>query len=93
MYNDVDNGGQIGGVQVKEVKIMLKGVEKIAEFVNIMERLGVNADLGQGRIRIDARSMIGVMAMDTTGPITLSINESEDVVEKVLKKIDAYLVK
>lgn len=82
-----------GGVQVKEVKIMLKGVEKIAEFVNIMERLGVNADLGQGRIRIDARSMIGVMTMDTTGPITLSINESEDVVEKVLKKIDAYLVK
>ena len=78
---------------MKEVKIMLKGVEKIAEFVSIMERLGVNADLGQGRIRIDARSMIGVMAMDTTGPITLSINESEDVVEKVLKKIDAYLVK
>lgn len=78
---------------MKEVKIMLKGVEKIAEFVYIMERLGVNADLGQGRIRIDARSMIGVMAMDTTGPITLSINESEDVVEKVLKKIDAYLVK
>ena len=78
---------------MKEVKIMLKGVEKIAEFVSIMESLGVNADLGQGRIRIDASSMIGVMAMDTTGPITLSINESEDVVEKVLKKIDAYLVK
>ena len=27
---------------MKEVKIMLKGVEKIAEFVNIMERLGVS---------------------------------------------------
>ena len=93
MYNYVDNGGQIGGVQVKEVKIMLKGVEKIAEFVNIMERLGVNADLGQGRIRIDARSMIGVMVMDTTNPITLSINESDDVVEDTLKKIDSFVVK
>ena len=93
MYNYVDNGGQIGGAMVKEVKVMLTSVERIVEFVNIVEKLGVNADLGQGRIRIDARSMIGVMAMDTTGPITLSINESEDVVEKVLKKIDAYLVK
>ena len=93
MYNYVDNGGQTGGAQMKEVKVMLTSVERIVEFVNIMERLGVNADLGQGRIRIDARSMNGAMAMDTTGPITLSINESEDVVEKVLKKIDAYLVK
>ena len=78
---------------MKEVKIMLKGVEKIAEFVNIMERLGVNADLGQGRIRIDARSMIGVMVMDTTNPITLSINESDDVVEDTLEKIDSFVVK
>lgn len=78
---------------MKEVKIMLKGVEKIAEFVNIMERLGVNADLGQGRIRIDARSMIGVMAMDTANPIILSINENDDVVDDTLKKIDTFLVK
>ena len=78
---------------MREVKIMLKSVEKIAEFVNIMERLGVNADLGQGRIKIDARSMIGVMAMDTTNPITLSINENDDVVEDTLKKIDSFLVK
>lgn len=78
---------------MKEVKITLKGIEKIVEFVNIMERLGVNADLGQGRIKIDARSMIGVMAMDTKNPITLSINESDSVVENVIKKIDAFLVK
>lgn len=58
---------------MKEIKVMLTGVERIAEFVNIMERLSVNADLGQGSIRIDARSMMGVMAMDTMSPITLSI--------------------
>ena len=72
---------------------MLTSVEKIVEFVNIMERLSINADLGQGRVKVDARSMIGVMAMDTTHPITLSINESDDIVDDVLKRIDAFLVK
>ena len=78
---------------MKEVKIILKGTEKIAEFVNTMGKIGVNADLGQGNIKVDASSMIGVMAMDTKNPITLSINESDDVVEDVLKQIDAFLVK
>lgn len=78
---------------MREVKIMLKTVEKIVEFVNIMERLSVNADLGQGRVKVDARSMIGVMAMDTTHPIILSINESDDIIDDVLKRIDAFLVK
>lgn len=36
---------------MKEVKIMLSGVEKIAEFVNIMERLGVNADLYMEKVK------------------------------------------
>lgn len=78
---------------MREVKIMIKTVEKIVEFVNIMERLSVNADLGQGRVKVDARSMIGVMAMDTTYPITLSTNESDDIIDDVLKRIDAFLVK
>ena len=78
---------------MKDVKVMLNGAEKIVEFVNIMERLGINADLGQGNVRIDARSMIGVMAMDTTAPIILSINESDDTIAEVMKKIDSFVVK
>ena len=78
---------------MKDVKVMLNGVEKIVEFVNIMERLGINADLGQGNARIDARSMIGVMAIDTTAPIILSINESDDIIAEVMKKIDSFVVK
>lgn len=78
---------------MKEVKVMLTSVEKIVEFVNIMERLSINADLGQGRIIIDARSMIGVMAMDTTAPITLTINENDDTTNELLTKIESFLVK
>ena len=78
---------------MKDVKVMLNGAEKIVEFVNIMERLGINADLGQGNVRIDARSMIGVMAIDTTAPIILSINESDDTIAEVMKKIDSFVVK
>lgn len=78
---------------MKEVKVMLASVERIVEFVNIMERLSINADLGQGNVKIDARSMIGVMAMDTTSPITLSINENDDTTKELLTKIDSFLVK
>lgn len=82
-----------GEAIVKEVKVMLTSVEKIVEFVNIMERLSINADLGQGNVKIDARSMIGVMAMDTTAPITLSINENDDTTNELLTKIESFLVK
>ena len=78
---------------MKEVKVMLTSVERIVEFVNIMERLSINADLGQGNVKIDARSMIGVIAMDTTAPITLCINENEDTTKELLTKIDSFLVK
>ena len=78
---------------MKEVKVMLTSVERIVEFVNIMERLSINADLGQGNVKIDARSMIGVMAMDTTAPITLSINENDDTTDELLTKIDSFIVK
>ena len=78
---------------MKEVKVMLTSVERIVEFVNIMERLSINADLGQGNVKIDARSMIGVMAMDTTSPITLSISENDDTTKELLTKIDSFLVK
>lgn len=77
---------------MKKVKIRLNGISNIAEFVSIMEKLSVNADLGQGSVHIDARSMIGVLAMDTTKPIVLSINEAEEKAECIIRSIDSYLV-
>ena len=77
---------------MKKVKIRLNGISNIAEFVSIMEKLSVNADLGQGSVHIDARFMIGVLAMDTTKPIVLSINEAEEKAECIIRSIDASLV-
>lgn len=77
---------------MKQVKVLLNDVDRIVEFVNILERANVNADLGQGNIKIDARSMIGVMTMDTRNPISLMINENDEKANMVLEKIKSYIV-
>ena len=77
---------------MKQVKVLLNDVDRIVEFVNILERANVNADLGQGNIKIDARSMIGVMTMDTRNPISLMINENDEKADMVLEKIKSYIV-
>lgn len=77
---------------MKQVKVLLNDVDRIVEFVNILERANVNADLGQGNIKIDARSMIGVMTMDTKNPVTLMINENDEKADMVLEKIKSYIV-
>ena len=77
---------------MKQVKVLLNEVDRIVEFVNILERANVNADLGQGNIKIDARSMIGVMTMDTKNPVTLMINENDEKADMVLEKIKSYIV-
>ena len=77
---------------MKKVKIILNGIDEVTEFVSIMENFSANADLGQGSVHIDARSMLGIMAMDITKPVVLSINEPEEKAEGIISLIDAFLV-
>ncbi len=77
---------------MKKEKILLDTREKKVKFVSIMDRLNVRADLGEGNQVVDARSMIGVMALASGYPIVISIYENDDIANEVVFAIKEFIV-
>ena len=75
---------------MREVKIVLKGIEDVRKFVKEVIMLEYDVDLVQGRYVVDAKSVMGIFSLDLLSPITVQIhNESCDA---FLAKISGFLV-
>lgn len=53
--------------------IRLDSVEKVKEFVNMIENSSAEADLISGRQEVDAKSLLGIFSLDLTKPIQVRI--------------------
>ena len=56
---------------MQETKIVLKDMVSIRDFVQQVILLDYEVDLVQGRYTVDAKSIMGIFALDTLSPITL----------------------
>lgn len=56
---------------MQKTKIVLKGINDVRKFVNEVTLLDYEVDLEQGRYIVDAKSIMGIFALDTLSPITL----------------------
>ena len=56
---------------MKKMEIMLSSVQDVREFVNIVVLIDFEVDLAQGRYLIDAKSIMGIFALDLLAPITV----------------------
>ena len=56
---------------MKKTLITLKNISDIRKFVNEVTMLDYEVDLEQGRYIVDAKSIMGIFALDTLSPITL----------------------
>ena len=56
---------------MQETKIILKDMIAIRDFVRQVILLDYEVDLVQGRYTVDAKSIMGIFALDTLSPITL----------------------
>lgn len=56
---------------MKKTKITLKSIQEIRNFVNVVTMLEYEVDLEQGRYVVDAKSIMGIFALDTLSPITV----------------------
>ncbi len=74
---------------MQETKIVLRDIQSIREFVSIVIMLDYEVDLVQGRYIIDAKSIMGIFALDTLSPITLVAHTEDASVffEKIAKFI------
>ena len=59
---------------MKEVKLNLNTYEKTVKFINMICKQDADFDLGSGRYLVDAKSVIGVFALDLSKPVTLYIH-------------------
>ena len=73
---------------MQQVNVKFNDVEQIRQFINTIEKIDTNFDLGSGHRVVDAKSIIGVMALDFTKPLRLR-HHSDDA--DIKKKIAPFL--
>ena len=56
---------------MNKMEIMLANVQDVRDFVNIVVLIDFEVDLAQGRYLIDAKSIMGIFALDLLSPITV----------------------
>ena len=76
---------------MKQIQIKFLTREKVREFNKMMQTLPGEYDLAVGRVDIDAKSALGVMSLDFTRVLTLTISEDEEY-PWVLDKLKVFQV-
>lgn len=73
---------------MQQVYVKFDNVEQIRNFVNTIDRIEGNFDMGSGRRVVDAKSILGVAALDLTQPQRLCY-DSDDI--RIMEKLKPFL--
>ena len=63
---------------MKEVKIVLKSIEKVKKFVQTITKFDGEFELVSGRHIVDAKSIMGIFSVDLSNPVVLQIHAKEN---------------
>ena len=67
-------------------KIRLKTINDVREFVDEATKCKFDVDIFYNRIIVDAKSLLGVMSMDLTKPLTVKYSPEDRFFGKILDK-------
>ena len=76
---------------MQKVNITLPSVQAVRDFVQQVIVLNYEVDLVQGRYIVDAKSIMGIFALDTLSPIEVVAHTDDASV--FFEKIDCFIVK
>ena len=62
---------------MQQVNVKFNDVEQIRQFIKTIDKFDTNFDLGSGHRVVDAKSIIGVMAVDFLGPLQLRYHSDD----------------
>ncbi len=70
-----------------KITLSLPTIEAVKDFVYVIAQFGGNYDLTSGRYIVDAKSLMGILSLDLTRPLTLSIppNQENPALKEALK--------
>lgn len=77
---------------MKAVDISLNSIDKVKNFVNLINRFDYDFDLVSGRYVIDAKSIMGIFSLDLSKPITLHIHADDANVDAIISELAPYLI-
>lgn len=72
------------------VQVLLNNIDNVNQFVAKMSEKSYDVDLVSGKYLVNAKSMMGVLSLDLTKPVTVNA-ETDD--ECFLDEIKDYMVK
>lgn len=71
-------------------QVLLKSMEEIQEFNRIVGQYEYEVDMVSGRYVIDAKSLMGILSLDLSKPVTIQLQGNPD--ETFLEKIEKFIV-
>lgn len=69
---------------MQQVNVKFNNVNQIRQFVDIIDKFDSSFDLGEGRRTVDAKSILGVMALDLTQPLKLRYDSEDTAIREKL---------
>lgn len=73
---------------MQQVNVKFKDLNQIRQFVDIIDKFDLDFNLGEGRRTVDAKSILGVMALDLTRPLQLRY-DSDD--KRIREKLTPFI--
>ena len=77
---------------MKSVNISLNSIEKVKQFVNLINIYNCEFDLSSGRYIIDAKSIMGIFSLDLSSPLRLDIY-NDDLADEIVKALEPFIYK
>ena len=77
---------------MKNVKVSLNSIDKVKAFVNVTSQFKCDFDLVSGRYVIDAKSIMGIISLDLSKPIELSIHADDSEIEPIIASLKEFII-
>ena len=62
---------------MQQIYVKFNSVDQVNQFVNLIDQFDVNFELGLGRRTVDAKSIMGILAMDLSQPLILRYDSDD----------------
>ena len=62
---------------MKAFNIMLRSINDVKDFVNVVNKYDYDVDLTSGRYVVDAKSIMGIFSLDLSKPIRVEVHTEE----------------
>ena len=69
---------------MQQVNVKFNDVNQIRKFVEVIDKIDSCFNLGEGRRVVDAKSILGVMALDLTRPLQLTYDSDDEGIREKL---------